>query len=300
MKRTLLLVALCVLASAMLMIWGFSQQPEQVAQAAPVLVMLFTEDKGTDVLQLKQGAQAAAAELDASLLVYTTEQSKPETEQLLGFLSNAAGQERLVGLICPPVAEEVLEAAHVLAEERGVSLVVLAEDSPWADACILTDAREKGAQFAAALTQAPVVLMEGTEAELTCLAGLEEALGQPCEVYRGSPERLRAVFASLPEDAEVCILSPALVDALPGWPVERRTVYGMSPGETRVALLEQRIVRGLVMEMPYAQGYLAAQAAARSPGQQNGQRLVYAPTRLVLREEMYDAENVKLVFPLLQ
>lgn len=300
MKRTFIIAGVCVLASAVLMIWGFAQQPEQAVQPAPVYVMLFTEDKGTDVLQLKQGAQAAVDELDASLQIYTTEQRLPEAEQLLGFLSDAAAQDRLAGLICPPVSEEVLQAAHALAEERGISLVVLAEESPWADACILTGERKKGAQFAAVLTKPPVVLLEGTDADIACLEGLTEAWGQEVAWHQGDANQLRAIFEALPQDAEVCVLSPTLVDALPGWDVGQRTVYGMAAGETRVALMEQRAVQGLLMEMPYAQGYLAVQAAARAPKQQNGQRIVYAPSRLVLREEMYDAENVKLVFPLLQ
>lgn len=300
MRRTLIIAGACVLASAVLMILGFFLQPEQAAQPAPVYVMLFTEDKGTDVLQLKQGAQAAVEELNASLQIHTTEQRLPETEQLLDFLSNAAEQERLAGLICPLVSEEVLQAAHALAEKRGISLVVLAADSPWADACVLTDEKEKGARFADVLTQAPVVFLEGTEAELACLEGLTEAWGQDVAWHQGDAAQLQGIFESLPQDAQVCVLSPALVDALPGWDVGQRTVYGMAPGETRVALLEQGAVRGLLMEMPYAQGYLAIQAAARAPKEQNGQRIVYAPSRMVLREEMYDAENVKLVFPLLQ
>lgn len=300
MRRTLIVAGLCVLASAVLMIWGFAQQPEQAAQPAPVYVMLFTEDKGTDVLQLKQGAQAAVEELGATLQIHTTEQRLPEAEQLLGFLANAAEQDRLAGLICPPVSEEVLEAAHALAGSRGISLVVLAADSSWADACVLTDQREKGAQFAAVLTGPPVVLLEGSEADLACLEGLTEAWGQEVTWHQGEARQLRGIFEALPQDAQVCVLSPVLVDALSGWEVGQRTVYGMATGETRVSLLEQRVVRGLLMEMPYAQGYLAVQAAARAPKQQNGQRVVYAPSRLVLREEMYDAENVKLVFPLLQ
>ena len=95
--------------------------------------------------------------------------------------------------------------------------------------------------------------------------------------------------------------APELVDRLRGAQVESVAVSIDAPRELHDAYRQQgsfdralAAVDALAMETPYALGYVAMEAAlsgAKAP--------CMLPYRLVEREEMYAAQNVKLMFPLL-
>ena len=66
-------------------------------------------------------------------------------------------------------------------------------------------------------------------------------------------------------------------------------LVGMDPGEERVQLMAEGAV-----ETPYALGYMAMQMALSGETE-----ACLLPYKLVVPSEMYDAKNVKLMFPLL-
>ena len=69
----------------------------------------------------------------------------------------------------------------------------------------------------------------------------------------------------------------------------------VNPGEGAASWLESGQVQAAVLPSPYATGYIAASQALWS---ENAQKY-RAPAFIVTPENMYDAQNVKLVFPLL-
>lgn len=71
-------------------------------------------------------------------------------------------------------------------------------------------------------------------------------------------------------------------------------LVGMDPGEERVQLMAEGAVDGLAVETPYALGYMAMQMALSGETE-----ACLLPYKLVVPSEMYDAKNVKLMFPLL-
>ena len=71
-------------------------------------------------------------------------------------------------------------------------------------------------------------------------------------------------------------------------------LVGMDPGEERVQLMAEGAVDALAVETPYALGYMAMQMALSGETE-----ACLLPYKLVVPSEMYDAKNVKLMFPLL-
>ncbi len=296
MKRIALICALCLIVSIAVMVWGFRDQPEETLTTQPVYALLLFEDRGTAVMQLKQGAQTAADRLSVLLKTYTVGEEAQDRPSLLG---QADAEKQLAGLLLPRCSEEVASIAATYAQERDIPLVYLGGASDAMTVCVLTDWEEQGRLLGEAyLSQARgdarvYAFYEEGDAEQVMLRGLRVALpGQ--EVHTGTD------ISALTDTDAAFILTPVLVEPLAAQAVGRLSLWAVDPGDARVALLEKGLVRGLVMEMPYAQGVLAVQAAHGSEGYSSGGRPVYSQSRVVTPDTMYDTENIKLMFPLLQ
>ena len=87
MKKPYVVAFLCAALSAALLVWGFQGPDAREELPAVVFAMALTEDKGTAIMQFKQGAQTAAEELGVILSLYTTEESAPADAQLQTWLN---------------------------------------------------------------------------------------------------------------------------------------------------------------------------------------------------------------------
>ncbi len=302
MKKTHWLAAFCLLATIGLMIWGIGDQSGEAVGAKKRFALILAEDRGTAALQFKQGAQTAADAAHVSLLTYTAEPGAPVAPQLLSMLESIR-QERVAGLILPPCEPEVSAAAQAMAKALDIPLVCLWQPQSEATACVVNDWQANGrllAQAAGDRSGFSLVFMTGDAHEEAMLLGIQDVLGS-VEAHRNeTPAQLYAAYDALTPNDRVFVLNPALVRLLGTYGMGRVPLYGVDPGEPRVFLLEEGAALGLLMEMPYAQGYLAVTALLEAKGFGGTPIAKASPSRVVTRETMYLAENVKLVFPLLQ
>lgn len=298
MRRTYLLFGICVVLALGVMVWGAGGGGAQEAAPPARYALLLADDRGTAVLQFKQGAQTAAEEAAATLAVYTAEHGQPAAAQLLPVLEGLAGGA-VDGIILQPGNAAVLDAALALAADEGIPLVYWGEDDR-ASACVLVDRAQQGRLVGEAYradagegAELPYVLMLDTAAQRAVLGGVLEATPARSHAADTGAGLLRHV-AALPEGTPLLILDGEMAGRIARATQGRFPIWCVDPGDDRANLLEVGYVRAIAMDMPYAQGYQAVMAL----GGEGGETL--SPCRLVTRENMYTAENVKLMFPLLQ
>lgn len=302
MRKTVIVFVLCVLSVAGIMLWGFRDPEASAVARTPRYALILSEDRGTQVLQLKQGAQYAAGALGAELTVYTAGLDETEGSVWLESLE-ALASAPLDGLILTPCGEAAAGRAARLCKDRDIPLVVLWEPLPGQEdlPLVRTDDREQGrllAEAAGAPKQA-VAFVTGDARALLRLEGLQAILGPALSVRQADPDQpLSALLDGLAEGCQVFLLTGELTAQARALQGSGAAVWGVDPGEDRVSLLTEGAVRGLVMEMPYAQGYLAVQALQAGSGQRAQAAALISPSRVVTPETMFRSENVKLVFPL--
>lgn len=291
MKKIVILVIVCVLASAGLMVWGFHENQNTRTEAPPQYALLTTLDRGTVMMQLKQGAQTAAEAAGATLSILTTEEGQPPDTHLVAMVEGLA-ESGIDGIILPPCGDEAFAQIRQITRDKGIPLLCLWADEAEADAFIATDYHAQGVLLAEAAGQAEAVLAgEGMQSQQR-LAGIRSVLGESIPVYQDA-----AALSTLPEGSTLLVTDAGLTDAAAALPLH---LWGIDPGDTRVTLLESGAAQGLVMELPYAQGYQAVDLLHALHKREDAPRYLYTESRMVTAETMYDSENVKLVFPLLQ
>lgn len=307
MKRTYWIFGTCVLLALGLMVWGLWPRAEPMAQTPRRYALLLADDRGTAVSQCKQGAQTAVEALGAELIIYSAEQGLPLGEQLLSMLRELEDKD-IDGLMLQPCPDEVFEAARALASEQKIPLVYLWAEDARADFCVLSDYAAQGRMLAEAFlgaseSQAPYVaaFLQDTAAGQAMLAGLRAALPYPVTVFAAEETgALFAQLAGLPADTVVFALGADASARFARASQHSFAMWGVDPGEDRVRLLEREYLQGIVQDMPYAQGYLAIEAMHGARINGGGMQVIHSPSAIVTKETMYQAENVKTMFPLLQ
>lgn len=308
MKRTYAVAIACILLAILLMVYGFASPQTNGNTAKPVYALVLPEDIGTTVLQLRQGAQTAAAEQEVELRLFIAEQSSAAGPQLSSFLQSIEAL-KVDAMILGECEGAILDEAARIAGAQGIPLVTLWDHQ--SDASTLVVASNDGAQgrllweayLDAGEAAASVHVFTDTGARSAArLAGFVAAAGGGKAVVHevASGTDVKALADSLPPQSAVFALTAELTQALAQAGQGRFSLWGMDTGDTRLSLLQNGWVRGLLMEMPYAQGYQAVSAAAAQAGNTLQDALMESPSRVVTKETMYDSENVKLVFPLLQ
>lgn len=295
MSKTWIIGASCLILAICLMIWGFSA-PQPASPGREKYFAIMTEDRGTDVMQFKQGAQVAADELQASIGFLTCAPDRPVREEVARLLETLA-QQKPDGVILPFADEQTAAAASAFAEAQSVRIVVLADVEKKGIATVRTDYAALGnalghrAKEQGNLLQCAVVMKSFQEEAMMC-DGIVDALGD-VRVFRcESGQDALDALSGLPKDTVVFSLNADLTLAIVE-DLDHLALWSVDPGETRAKLLKDGDVRGIAFHMPYAEGYQAVRSLF------TGKSSV-VPLRVVIREEMFLSENVKLVFPLLQ
>lgn len=290
MKKLYVLVAVCILASLALMGWAFYDGGQEQAPTPSRYVMLTMVDRGTAVMQLKQGAQTAADFLGVSLII------EPAVDSEASLLARAAVlvEEGVDGILLPPLSDDTLARLREIA--RDIPLLSIWAETPHTDAFVVTDFAAQGKLLADAAQRADAILVGSDTPSSQRLQGILAALGREVPLYPNVDALLKGTTAG----DIVLVADAGMTGALATIAGDRLAIWGIDPGDARVQLLEDGLVQGLVMEMPYAQGYQAVQTLHAIRQNENAERSVYTESRMVTAETMYDAEVVKLVFPLLQ
>lgn len=307
MKRPLIICALCLAASLAVMVFGFHTAPAAAPAQTRTFTLLTQEDTGSFLLQLRYGAQTAAADAGDLLVTATLNRDDPAA-QVKGLASDGVAAVLLYG------SDDTLAAQVTAAcEAERLPLVLLDRDSETAP-CVATDETQAGALAArqAKLTHAPELLFayDGTPAAAKRLRGAADALGLPVSALHGW--MCDGADAPLPEDAAALARRGACVVALTGdatlAAVRLKTggtlgagnpIIGADPGESRAALLESGAAVALVLPAPYTIGYRGYRLAESLLGGGDSASVTVVPALITL-DNLYSPQNVKIAFPLMQ
>jgi len=295
MRRAVTLALCCALAAGLVLLWGFSRAGEATpAQAAPRTLLLVENDTGAYLMQLRKGLQGAVQQRGGTLSV----------ERLNGLgldgLPPAPAEVDTVYLFAPRKAADVTAALH----QQGYTVMVVAQ-SLRGEICVLPDDLDGGRQAGEFVRElAPqgfiIVADAGDARQALRLEGVLSALGDVSYTLL-TPSQLSDISADT-----VCLL--VLDDTALATMAQRKAqgllpgdlpLVGFGRGEEAVPLMEQGLLQGLVADDPYALGYMAGALLDSLRTGELKPSLHLAPQRLVTPDTLYDPENVKLMFPLL-
>ena len=292
MRRTAIFALICAALAAGLIIWGLgaadSERPAARIQSALLLV---EDDTGTYLMQLRKGLQEAVQERGGTLSVERLSDFDPVNRQ-----TSYENYSALYLLSEKP--EDYLPALH----GKDIPVIVLGKEVR-GEICALPDEEAGGRALgahAAALFPGGHVLIIGNELEardtlrlkgiMAGLSGLSSALLAPDALDRAG---------TLQPDAILALSDTSLDAALALRGQDSTALFGFDAAETRLALMESGELAGIAADDPYALGYIAG-SMLDDILEDGGKPFVrLSPRRLVTRESMYDAANVKLIFPLL-
>lgn len=290
MKRVALLAIACAVLAFALLWWGFVLPPPTPAAPPQLRALLLVEDDtGTYPMQLRKGLQESLELRGGTLRSERLSDVDPADPQLytavdaLFLLSND-----------PAAVLGRLPAGHPIAvilnqEVRGYHCVLPDhEDGGW----------QAGLDIALSRPEKPVLVVTTPEdpLHLPRLKGAQRGLG--ATPYTVMP--LQDALRERPQDyAVVLALTGSATLAMAEDTVFTLPLVGFDLPQRRVGLLEEGLLDGVVADNPYALGYLAGTLAERARGG-GGPAIQLAPMRLVTPATLYDAENIKLMFPLLQ
>lgn len=296
MRRAVTLALCCALAAGLVLLWGFSRAGEATpAQAAPRTLLLVENDTGAYLMQLRKGLQGAVQQRGGTLSV----------ERLNGLgldgLPPTPAEVDTVYLFAPRKAADVTTALH----QQGYTVMVV-EQSLRGEICVLPDDLDGGRQageFVRELTpQGPVTVVADAgdarqalrlEGVLSALDDVSYTLLTPSQT--GGIDANTACLLVLDDAALATMAQRKAQGLLPG----DLPLVGFGRGEAAVPLMEQGLLQGLVADDPYALGYMAGALLDSLRTGELKPSLHLVPQRLVTPDTLYDPENVKLMFPLL-
>lgn len=297
MKKPVILSILCVAASLFLLLWGFNEPSNTETPPQKKYVLLIEDDTGTFLMQLRKGLQEGAAQQDARLAVET---AGPDPRAQANDLA-AQGYSAALLLLSDPAP--MLAACA----ESGVPTLVVGQ-SIRGQVCVLSSDETAGQLLMhRALTLSPdhsrvALLTSDSDSHAKARGQGAEALGSRYTVsslpWQGDLAALTGYQVLVAADpAQTILLADAKRDGL--LPASL-LVLGVDTGDRRVTDLESGLVTAMVMDSPYAMGYLALEKARLlAQGDLSPSIHTVTPTLIDLKN-MYLAENVKMVFPLLQ
>ena len=299
MNKAWFISVACLLLAVGLMVWGLSVRSEEPVRGAHYYALL-ADDLGTEVLQLKHGAQEAANEFGAEIEFLTVARNQPLEQAYMEKLEEVA-RSQPDGIILPAGAESTLIRALEIGKLLSIPVVCLFETGEAGAVSVMADFETLGMMMGERAMDAgnvgeSVALLTGEPQEKQLLKGLRDKIPHTEEIYFDGKTMVAEMIAALSQEATIFALTPQLTlrVAAVAW---NRQCWGMDPGEMRVALLEDGMMQGLAFQMPYAQGYQAVRAAYEKRLEDHR---VIVSSRVVTRDTMYLSENVKLMFPLLQ
>jgi ABC-type sugar transport system substrate-binding protein len=281
MKKSLVFSAVLVICALLVMFFGFDAASKNPPEDAGPMVLMVSNDTGAFLLQLRQGAQQAATEAGSTL---SLEIITPETLPDAAAKWAGRGAEAALLLLAD---DALLRQAQAELAAQSIPAVVIAQQGETAPG-IAGDAYQSGRLLGEFAMAYDTIYLAGDDPQRR--QGALDMLAQKTVITDGSLP---------PPGGNACVLALTEAETLRLAALKSEgklsvALAGVDPGEERVALMEQGLTEALVCPSPYAMGYAAVNAALS-----HREDVTLVPWRLVLREDMYAAENVKLMFPLL-
>lgn len=283
MKKSLIVSAVLVTAVLFLMIFGFDAPAANAPADQTPILLLVENDTGAFLMQFRQGAQLAAEEQDREL------KTEVVTAATLGNGALSGGSQIFGGALLLIGDDGLRARALSLLDELAIPSVVVSQTAA-AHVTVSADPKQAGILAGSFAAGYDTVFLWGGGPE-QCAGALGE-LGEATVLISNpiDPEAVNACVVALDEESA---LSLGKEKAAGAWD---HSFVCWDPGaEFRAAWLESGIAQAMVLPAPYAMGYEAAAAALwAKPVTAFG-----VENRLVTPENMYDAQCVKQVFPLL-
>lgn len=297
MKRVVTLSVVCLMACAGLLIWGFANTAAPSAQGEPPEVLLLVaDDTGSFPMQLKKGLQEAVQSLGGRLNAETPA-GIPLDAPDEAFLSYDAVYllmadpkallDRLSGLAIPAIL--------LNGEIRGENGVVFGEEEGGRQLGLLALRQQQTGSLHILVDQEDPRQALRLRGLLAAFEGRETLLHAPGSVQ---PEQLQSA-------ACVLALSGRMMEQAAAWKAAELLplslpLYGFEGEDIRVRLMEEGLVQAAAVSSPYTMGYMAGSMLRLMQNGQLKPSVSLVSLRLVTPETLYDADNVKEMFPLLQ
>lgn len=307
MKRPVIICVLCLIASLAVMFFGFRGTQAKTPAKTQTITLLTQEDTGSFLLQLRYGAEAAAAEAGDKLAIATLNRDNPAA-QITGLKAEGVAAVLLYGS-----DDALVRQVKTACTDAGLPLALLDREEV-GSVCVATDETLAGAlaaQRVQTLGVADVLYL--TDKSLTAAKRLRGAT----EALEGSLAAVEswdgwADATALPDDVRKLTEGGACVIALTGDATlaavrlqaygmldAANAIIGMDPGSDRVSLIEDGQVSALILPAPYTMGYRGYGLAEAMLDGGNVESVLVEP-KLITLVNLYSPENVKVAFPLLQ
>lgn len=292
MRRVMALALFCVFLALFLIIWGFGASNDiQKISAIPRAVLLVESDTGTYLMQLRKGLQEALQERNGQLSVELL-----DDVSLDDYRSFDSGLS--VIYLLSEHADDYIEALH----KKDIPLVILGMDIR-GEVCVVPDEEGGGrlaGQYLAKLipdSSLSIVMDDKEPLQQLRLKGLISSLGEQAYTSYSYQEINKEL---LNNSSAVLVLSQtALSRVVKLRQKDGPAVFGFDGDDSRVRLMEEGKIEGIVADDPYAMGYIAGSLLDTIRLGEFKPSLHKSPMRLVTAQTLYDAANVKLMFPLL-
>lgn len=304
MKRPLMICILCILLCVCLMLLGDPSARQAKSGIAYTITLLSEDDTGAFLSQLKQGAQAAAREYGDRLTATTLQESPNE---LIAQLKSGGTQAVLLFCQSESLRRATLDACRetqlpvILCGERMDGQYSVSNNDSLAGALAAQHLLALGCKSIVLLTQRSSIASERLQGASAVMQGvslyqvpISDALSLDDIAFtllRGG-----AGLLALTEEATLYAVEQKKNGAL-GLTVP---IVGMDTGDARAEHIERGMVQGMVLPAPYAIGYMAGRNLHSLL--ETGMADISTPVapKLITLANLYEAENVRLAFPLLQ
>ena len=299
----LILLGAALAASILLPQLADRRKKPELAQ----ITVILREQDSTLWSNARLGMEQAASEQNAELRFLTLSQTNDREEQ--EELLRREAENGADALVIVPAGSEAL-SEQLTAQPLRCPYVSMESPLAGAQACIAPDSEQLGSALAEAVLadgSGPVLLLQTSytaaitqrlEAARTTL----EQAGVPVSVRSCTVSQLAGNLSALLADAgavQLMVFEPsatiAAADAAGRLPAAPR-IYGVGFHDEIAAGLEAGTIAAVAAWSDYAAGYLAVRSAAACcrSGQSEPDALEFSVLR---REDMYEPENQKLLFP---
>ena len=292
MRRAVVLALLCLFLAVFLIIWGFGNPRDiQKPSAIPRALLLVESDTGTYLMQLRKGLQEALQERNGHLSIERLDDINLDDART--FDSGLS-----IIYLLSERADDYIDALH----KKDIPLVILGHDIR-GETCVVPD-EEGGGRLAGQHLEKLVpgsslsILMDEKETvQQLRLKGLISGLGVQAFTTYSYQEINKELLDN--SSAILALSQTALSRAVSLRQKDGPAIFGFDAEDSRVRLIEEGKLEGIVADDPYAMGYIAGSLLDDVRLGLFKPSLHKSPMRLMTVQTMYDAANVKLMFPLL-
>jgi ABC-type sugar transport system substrate-binding protein len=318
MRHPLFSAAAAALSALFLLISGLWPVTGETAPKRLVIALVLDTDLGVYPAALRSGALTAADALDADLSVVVLPEAEARQRQTALVKDQLAQGADAILLLSAD--ERVVREAQRLCEAKGAKLVLV-------DACeaqrgntpyVGTDHAASGVEAARmilAISKARtlLVLSRGDPVSAERLAGIRaHVTGTGAKTVvcvratHATPDDwwVREMIRGNPEaEAILCLdgtLSECAARALKSLGLEGRALGGFDVDQARVGILTDGSIRFTVLREPFAIGYEAVKRAGLLIEGKAPPPAMHIASSVILCEDALKAENIPIVFPLIQ